>query len=64
VFVDYDSLCAEPADGIARIAAATGAPLGSGDALRPPPAHAVEGASGDVLAEARAVHRQLVARAS
>jgi len=64
VFVDYDSLCAEPAAGVARIAAAAGVALGSGQGLRPPPVHAVESASGDALAEARAVHRQLVARAS
>jgi len=64
VFVDYDSLCAEPAAGVARIAAAAGVALGSGHGFRPPPVHAVESASGDALAEARAVHRQLVARAS
>jgi hypothetical protein len=37
--------------------------LGSGDGLRPPPEHGVEGARVDVLAEARAVHAQLIARA-
>jgi hypothetical protein len=62
VFVDYDALCAAPAAGVARIAAATGAPLGKGDGLRPPPAHAVESASDEVLVEARAVHAQLVER--
>jgi hypothetical protein len=63
IFVDYDALCAQPAAGVARIAAAAGVALGSGDGLRPPPVHAVEGASNDVLAEARAVHSRLVARA-
>jgi hypothetical protein len=63
MFVDYDALCAEPAAGVARIAAATSVPLGSGDGLRPPPAHVDEGARVDVLAEARAVHTQLIARA-
>jgi hypothetical protein len=63
IFVDYDALCAEPAAGVARIAAATGVALDWGDGLRPPPVRAVEGASGDVLAEARAVHTQLIARA-
>jgi len=63
VFVDYDALCAEPADGVARIAAATGVALGSGDGLRPPPVRAVEGANGDALVEARAVHTLLIARA-
>jgi len=64
VFVDYDALCAQPAAGVARIAAAAGVALGSGDGLRPPPVRAAEDASDSVLAEARAVHAQLVARAS
>lgn len=63
VFVDYDALCAQPAAGVARIAAAAGVALGRGDGLRRPPVHAVEGASNDLLAEARAVHAQLIARA-
>jgi len=63
VYVDYDALCAQPAAGVARIAAAAGVALGSGGGLRPPPVHAVQDASDDVLAEARAVHSQLVARA-
>jgi hypothetical protein len=63
VFVDYDALCAQPAAGVARIVAAAGVALGRGDGLRPPPVHAVEGASNDLLAEARAVHAQLIARA-
>jgi hypothetical protein len=62
VFVDYDGLCAAPAAGVARIADAAGVPLGAGDGLRPPVAHAVGGASNEVLVEARAVHAQLVAR--
>ena len=62
--VDYDALCADPAPGVARIAAAAGVTLGTGDGLRPPPAHAVEGANGDVLSEAKAVHALLVARAT
>lgn len=62
LFVDYDALCAQPVVGVARIAAATGASLGSGDGLRSPPAHAIGGASDDVLADARAVHAELVAR--
>lgn len=63
VFVDYDALCAQPAAGVARIVAAAGVALGRGDGLRPPPVHAVEGASNDLLAEARAVHAQLITRA-
>jgi len=64
MFVDYDALCAEPVVGVARIAAATTVPLGAGDGLRPPPVHAIEGASDDVLRHARAVHAQLVTRAA
>ena len=63
-FVDYDALCTDPARGVARIAAATGVALGAGEHLRPPPVHDVEGASGDVLAEARQVHARLAARAA
>jgi len=62
-FVDYDALCADPAPALARIARATGVALGDGIGLRPPAPHAVEGASGDVLADARAVHAALSARA-
>lgn len=63
-FVDYDALCADPAAGVARIAAAAGVPLGSGDGLRAPPAHPVDGASDDVLADARQVHARLVVHAA
>jgi hypothetical protein len=64
VFVDYDALCVQPTAGVTCIAAAAGVALGSGEDLRPPPVHAVEGTGGDLLAEARAIHTELVARAS
>lgn len=63
-FVDYDALCDDPAIGVARIAAAAGEPLGVGAGLRPPPPHAVDGASAEALADATHIHEALRARAA
>ncbi len=63
LFVDYDALCADPAGAVARIAAATGTGLGSGEGLRPPARHDAA-ADPAVLAAANEVHAALVERSA
>ena len=63
LFVDYDALCVDPAVGLARIAAATGAALGTGEGLRPPVPHDAT-ADPALVAAATDVHAALRARAT
>ena len=61
LFVDYDALCADPAAGLAPIAAAVGVPL-AGGTLRVTPRRDTLGADPALLDDARAVHAALISR--
>lgn len=61
LFVDYDALCADPAAGAARIAAAVGVDLAS-ETLRAPPRRGAPDADPLLMAEAAEVHARLVVR--
>lgn len=63
-FVDYDALCRDPVAGLTRLATAGPIAPDAAQGLRPPRPHDIAAGDAALLDRARAIHRELVARAA
>jgi len=64
LFIDYDELCLEPHTGVALLAHLARVELGTGEGLKPPRPYDSVPETPALLDRARAIHAELVARAT